>query len=237
MKKLLSLIIIAIAFSSCQEDVKFNTPGFQGLKDDVLWRANDVRAYVSSTGKLRIEALTQYDEVVLNTGNTIVGTYNLGSIVQNNNATYTSNVNETPLIYTTVNSAGPVMDINLPLISGGTGYQSASSVVTTTTGSGTGLKVNTVVNSGGRVTNLTIASRGDNYLPNDLITVTGGNLNCKFRVSTNGEIKITEYDNVNMTVSGTFKFNASNVENNPAGGPILNYQYGAFYKVQIFPGE
>ena len=52
MKRFLYLFIIALAFSSCQEDVKFNNPGFQGLKDDVFWRANDARAYVDATGKL-----------------------------------------------------------------------------------------------------------------------------------------------------------------------------------------
>jgi hypothetical protein len=31
----------------------------------------------------------------------------------------------------------------------------------------------------------------------------------------NGQIVITEYDNVNNTISGTFKFNLENVFNNP----------------------
>ena len=49
MKRFLSLFLVAMAFSSCQEDVKFNNPGFQALKDDVFWRANDARAYVDAT--------------------------------------------------------------------------------------------------------------------------------------------------------------------------------------------
>jgi len=48
-----------------------------------------------------------------------------------------------------------------------------------------------------------------------------------------GEIVIEKYDAVNKTVTGTFKFNAVNVTNNPLAGPILNFQYGHFYKVPV----
>ncbi|SHF75389.1 hypothetical protein SAMN05443549_101233 [Flavobacterium fluvii] len=48
-----------------------------------------------------------------------------------------------------------------------------------------------------------------------------------------GEIVIQEYDAVNKTVSGTFKFNAENIYNNPLVGPILNFQYGHFYKIPV----
>ena len=49
----------------------------------------------------------------------------------------------------------------------------------------------------------------------------------------NGEIVIEEYDAVNNTVTGTFKFNAENIYNNPLVGPTLNFQYGHFYKTPI----
>jgi polyisoprenoid-binding protein YceI len=48
-----------------------------------------------------------------------------------------------------------------------------------------------------------------------------------------GEIVIEKYDAVNKTVTGTFKFNAVNVNNNPLAGPILNFQYGHFYKIPV----
>jgi hypothetical protein len=48
-----------------------------------------------------------------------------------------------------------------------------------------------------------------------------------------GQIVITEYDVINNTVTGTFRFNAENINNNPLVGPILNFQYGHFYKVPI----
>lgn len=48
-----------------------------------------------------------------------------------------------------------------------------------------------------------------------------------------GEIKITEFDAVNRTVSGSFRFNAVNMSNNPLGGEILNFNQGVFYKVPV----
>ncbi|WP_281298015.1 DUF6252 family protein [Flavobacterium limnophilum] len=48
-----------------------------------------------------------------------------------------------------------------------------------------------------------------------------------------GQIVISEYDSVNKTVSGTFKFNAENIYNNPLAGPVLNFQYGHFYKIPV----
>jgi len=44
-----------------------------------------------------------------------------------------------------------------------------------------------------------------------------------------GQIVITGYDGVNNILSGTFKFNAKNVNSNPLVGPNLNFQYGNFY--------
>ena len=158
MKKFLSLFIVAIAFSSCQDDVKFNNPGLQGLKDDVFWRANDVRAYVNETGALTINAYTEFEILTMQTTSANPNTYPLG----------TSDSKKVTFEYS---------------LSGNT--------ITYVTGTGIG----------------------------------------------SGEIKITEYDSVNATVSGTFKFNAMNVDGNPLGGPILNFQYGAFYKVKIFPTE
>lgn len=236
MKRFLSLFIVAIAFSSCQEDVKFNDPGFQGLKDDVFWRANDARAYIDASGRFRIEALTQYETVTLNTSSTNTGTYVLGTTNTSNSATYSSNFNDIQLEYATIAVPGPTGSITL--VDGGTGYSSGTSIATTG-GTGSGLTVNTIVNASGIITSVTVSSRGSGYLAGDLVTVTGGNLNGKIRImnvqTSNGEIQITEYDNVNMTVSGKFKFNAANANGSPFGGPILNFQYGEFYKIPIYP--
>ncbi|MGC4040569.1 MAG: DUF6252 family protein [Flavobacterium sp.] len=237
MKRFLPLFIIALALTSCEEDVKFNNPGFQGLKDDVFWRANDTRAYVSLSGHLTIEAYTEYEILTLNTASVNPGTYLLGTTNSNNAASYTSSFNGMDLEYGTVAVPGPVNVINF-IVTPGTGYVSGTSVATTG-GSGSGLTVNIIANAAGNVTSIIPSSRGNAYVAGDIVTVAGGNLNCKFRIenvqNSSGEIKITEYDAVNFTVSGKFKFNAANSNNNPFGGPILNFQYGEFYKIPIYP--
>lgn len=236
MKRFLPLFVIALAFSSCQEDVKFNNPGFQGLKDDAFWRANDARAHVSTSGQLTIEALTEYETITLNTSSANVGKYILGTANTNNSASYSSTFNDVELEYATVAVPGPVGMVSLN--AGGTGYVSGGSVATTG-GSGSGLTVNIVASSSGAVTSVTPSSRGNGYVAGDLITISGGNVNANFRIlnvqNSNGEIEITEYDQDNFTVSGKFKFNAINTNNSPFGGPILNFQHGEFYRIPIYP--
>lgn len=51
--------------------------------------------------------------------------------------------------------------------------------------------------------------------------------------SEEGQIVITEYDNVNKTVSGTFQFYATNNSPHPVTDTIVNFQQGVFYKVPV----
>lgn len=249
MKRFLSLFIVTIAFVSCQEDLKTNDPGFQALKDDVMWRATDARAYLSTSGNLRIEAYTQYELVTLNTSSASEGTYILGSTNTNNSANYSATYNDVDLEYATAVAAGPVY--TLALVAGGSGYISDCDLQTdgdyvcdsshnTTGGSGSGLTVAIAANAVGVVTSVPrITARGNGYMPGDIITVSQGNLNCKLRVvnvqNSNGEIIISDYDNINMTVTGEFKFNAISIDTNPFGGPVINFQYGDFYKIPVYP--
>ena len=59
------------------------------------------------------------------------------------------------------------------LISGGTGYTAASGVATTSSGSGTGLTVDTIV-EGGVVTSFTVNAVGSGYVVGETITISGG---------------------------------------------------------------
>ncbi len=144
MKRFLSLILIAAAMTSCQEDVKFNDPGLQGLKDDVFWTAGDTKAYLDANGRLSIEAKTQFETLTLNTSGTNEGTYVLGTTNVNNSVTYSSTIDNVDLEYATVAVPGPVNAITS--LNGGTGYTSGTSVLTTG-GSGSGLSVNIVANA------------------------------------------------------------------------------------------
>ncbi len=231
MKKLFSLFVIFIVFTGCSTDVTTNTPGFQAFKDDVLWRAIDVKAYVSGSGHLRIVGMAQNEEVELNLSSTDVGTYYLGSTDIENTAQYTSTFNDLFLTYLTYDVDGPILNINNPIITGGTGYTQGSFITTTSSNGGSGLRVNTTVNDVGAVTAVKISSPGSNYELGDIITIDGGDNNSKFKISS--EIKIT--NNSDGTITGSFKFTAKNALFNPVVNELVSFQYGAFYKIPLIP--
>ena len=158
MKRQFLYILLLIAFISCQDDVKFNSPSFEGQKDNVFWRAIDSKAILAANGSLSIEGYTRNEKLTLKTTSKNLGTYILGI----------NNLNTVAYVLTDANGT-----------------------ITFSTGIG----------------------KGD------------------------GEIVIEEYDAVNKTVTGTFKFNAVNVNNNPLAGPILNFQYGHFYKITVVPSD
>jgi len=60
----------------------------------------------------------------------------------------------------------------------------------------------------------------------NLIYTTGAN-------TEDGQIILTEYDSVNKTVSGTFRFNSFISTTNPLVNPIVNFTQGVFYKVPV----
>jgi len=151
MKNPASYIFLLFFIISCQDDVKFNNPAFEGQKDNVFWRAVDSKATLSG-GSLTIEGFTSTEKVSLKTNSTILGPYPLGTGIENT-ATY---------VLTDANGS-----------------------ITFSTGNGKG----------------------------------------------NGEIIIEKYEN--NTITGTFKFNAVNVNNIPPDKPTINFHYGHFYKVPV----
>lgn len=87
MKKFLSLLVLLVAFSSCEEDVQFNTPAVQALKDNELWKATEYKAILVG-GSLTIEATNGFETVVLRTVSSTPGmSFQLG-INDSNKATY-----------------------------------------------------------------------------------------------------------------------------------------------------
>lgn len=78
MKKWFSLIMVLFLLSSCEEDVKFNNPAFQTLKDNVFWRAQSYTAYTNSTGNLVIEGYLGFEKVILETASMSQQTFVLG---------------------------------------------------------------------------------------------------------------------------------------------------------------
>jgi hypothetical protein len=68
------------------------------------------------------------------------------------------------------------------LISGGTGYTAGTGVATTSSASGTGLTVDTVV-SGGVVTSFKVNAVGSGYVVGETITISGGTTNATFTIT------------------------------------------------------
>ncbi len=164
MKKQIFFVIALFSLVSCTEDIRFNDPSFQGVKDNVFWRAIESRASISPSGSLIIEAYTGNEEIIL----------------------------KMPSPTTVVKQ------------------EDKSSYITHALGtSNSKTAVFIVTQDADKITYTTGIDRGD------------------------GEIIITEYDDVNNTISGTFKFNAENTDGNSEVDPVLNFQYGFFYKVPL----
>ncbi|SDV99921.1 DUF6252 family protein [Flavobacterium degerlachei] len=154
MKKSILFVIVLFSLISCTEDVRFNNPSFQGVKDNVFWRAIESKATLNSNGSLVIEAYSGNEVITLKTTSMVEQLYPLGT--------------------STSKTASYVLT-------------DSNGTTTFTTGTGIG----------------------------------------------DGQIIITDYDAIENTVSGSFKFNAENIYNNPLAGAVLNFQQGIFYKVPI----
>jgi len=88
MKKFLSLLVLLTVFTSCEDDVKFNTPAVQGLKDNELWKASKFTATVGTDNSLTVTATNGFETVVLKTASYSAGSYPLG-VNEANKASYT----------------------------------------------------------------------------------------------------------------------------------------------------
>ena len=78
MKKIFYFLSLLFIVTSCTEDIKFNNPAFQGLKDNVFWRAQSYSASTDAIGVLQIEGSLGTDVVTLKVPSTTPKTYVLG---------------------------------------------------------------------------------------------------------------------------------------------------------------
>lgn len=79
MKKQALFMIVLFSLISCTEDIRLNNPSFQGLKDNVFWRAIESKASVGPGGSLTIEAYSGNEVITLKTTSTAAQTYYLGT--------------------------------------------------------------------------------------------------------------------------------------------------------------
>ena len=104
MKKPTTFIFLLFVFISCQDNVTFNSPSFQGLKDNIFWRAVDSKATLSA-GSITIEGFTSKEKVTLKTASINTGTYILGT-GNANTATYILTDTNSTLTFSTSDARG-----------------------------------------------------------------------------------------------------------------------------------
>lgn len=105
MKKYLLLGLIALSFSSCEEDLSVNNPAFEATKNYDFWRASKMQAFVKD-GNLVLVGATDNENVTL-----YVDSYELGKeyLLGKTNytiATYTKELNDVVYSYSTSSSTG-----------------------------------------------------------------------------------------------------------------------------------
>lgn len=233
MKKIFSILAVTLLLVSCENDIKANSPAFQGEKDNVFWRAEDSKVTINAGGSVSINAYTEKELVALTVPNA-VGVYTLGTSNLSISASYSYNNEGTVLFYETSLVEGPVNKLTnaTGVNTSGSGYATLNGDnVNTTGGSGNGLTLRITSNASGAVTGATIASRGVGYMAGDVVTINGGNNNATVRVlnvmKSNGVIEIDKIEGNLYT--GTFSFNAVDDLGN-----VVNFNKGTFYKVPAF---
>lgn len=78
MKKFLYLLVLLAGLTSCEEDIQFNNPTVQALKNNELWRATEFSAEKGSDNSLTIRATNGFESLVLKTADIAAGVYELG---------------------------------------------------------------------------------------------------------------------------------------------------------------
>lgn len=153
MKKYIYFLSFLFLFISCTEDVKFNNPAFQTLKDNAFWRANGYKSGTETNGIFTVEGSLGYEKISLQIPGPTEKTYVLG-VDDEAKATYKNTF------------SGQEMEF--------------------TTGEGRG----------------------------------------------SGQIIVTEYNTVDKTISGTFKFTAVNTDAANEKKEI-HFTEGVFYKIPV----
>ncbi len=80
MKNLLLLSLVFLTLFSCGDEVKFNTPAFQGDRENELWRAKAFTASIEANGFLTITGLKNAESVTLRVPTVTESTFIVGDI-------------------------------------------------------------------------------------------------------------------------------------------------------------
>ncbi|WP_459640725.1 DUF6252 domain-containing protein [Flavobacterium sp. CGRL2] len=63
MKKYFYFLPLIFLLTSCTEDIRFNNPAFQTLKDNVFWRAQSYKSGTETTGIFVVEGSLGYEKI------------------------------------------------------------------------------------------------------------------------------------------------------------------------------
>ena len=80
MKKLILLSLVFLMAFSCGDEVKFNSPAFQGDRENELWRARTFSASIDANGFLTISGTNNGETVNLKVPSVIEGTFVVGDV-------------------------------------------------------------------------------------------------------------------------------------------------------------
>lgn len=105
MKKYFYFLSLLLILTSCTEDVRFNNPAFQTLKDNTFWRAQVYKAYLNSNGTIVIEGNLGYEKVILQTESSAEQSYSLG-VNEISKATYENTLPSILSFYSTGENYG-----------------------------------------------------------------------------------------------------------------------------------
>jgi len=227
MKNILVLLVSVLSLTSCVNDVQKNTPALQAKFNNNTWRATQASVEVVN-GALVITAFTLNETVILQTSSINPGTYVLGTTNSSNSISYSKEIGGVSNNFETSIYAGPVYTLSNVVIPGN-GYVSSSNL-STTGGSGSGLRLNVVANATGGLASVSIVARGEGYVAGDVLNIVQGiRSNATIRVvnvqQSNGEIVIEEVQNGAFT--GSFKFNAVD----SGSGEVVTFSNGVFYQL------
>jgi hypothetical protein len=78
MSRFFSIIALFFVLVSCEDEVQFSNPSFQGLKDNVIWRATLIVAVQYPDGSLIMDAYKKSEILTLKTNSTEPQVYSLG---------------------------------------------------------------------------------------------------------------------------------------------------------------
>lgn len=223
MKKLGTLLLLTIGFTSCINDVTENDPAFAAFINSTYKQANEATVTLNGNGGLVFNASFDEGVLTMNTTDVIEGTYFAGS---QDETTFASFIGLDGT-FTSDAMTGPVYLSNL--IAPGSGYSNATNVLTTG-GSGSGLLVDITANTDGEITDYTVVARGSGYLAGDIVTVDLGNQNAEIEIvnvqQSNGVITITNFEN--GLYSGTFSLYLTDELGN-----TTNLSDGNFYRIPL----